>query len=171
MSLLHRLSEYNAPSMKAKIYEKFGRIVYRLVTPTLRLLPASYKLRVRTVVVNDNNELLLVRSWMGSQSWNLPGGGIGYQEDSKSAAVREIREETGIITSIPELKDLGVIKHPDPKSQMQLQGYATRANGNLKPRSFGQRLEILASAWWPLDNLPKERSQLVDEFLRRAGYL
>lgn len=56
-------------------------------------------------VLNDQNEILLVKEWQGnpgnrtpSESWKLPGGLIDRGESFQGAAVREVFEETGIST-------------------------------------------------------------------------
>lgn len=47
-----------------------------------------------TVVVNDQNELLLIRS--PRRGWEIPGGQVEQGESISAAAVREAREESGI---------------------------------------------------------------------------
>ncbi len=38
----------------------------------------------------------MVRSWVGSGKFGLPGGGLHRGEDERVGAVRELQEETGI---------------------------------------------------------------------------
>lgn len=48
----------------------------------------------RVFVVNRQGQVLLVRDHLGY--WNLPGGKIEPGEQPEAAAVREMREETGL---------------------------------------------------------------------------
>jgi ADP-ribose pyrophosphatase YjhB (NUDIX family) len=59
----------------------------------LRYLYPTPKLDVRAVVFRDD-ELLLVHE-AGGGGWSLPGGWVDLRESLGSAAVREVREESG----------------------------------------------------------------------------
>lgn len=151
-------------------YESIGRHLYAAYKPFLSVFSKKMNERVRVIVVNDDNELLLVRSWFGRQRWSLPGGGVGRGEETVVAAVREVKEETGITIRIPDLQDLGVMPYPDPEVHYELHGFWARANGT--PKTMGiHRFEILNAAWYPVNDLPKNRSPIIEEFLRRAGLI
>ena len=54
---------------------------------------------VRVMVYDDAGRLLLVRNTYGdTQSWVLPGGGVGKRETPEAAAEREVMEEVGCAT-------------------------------------------------------------------------
>lgn len=55
--------------------------------------PLTTRARV-LVVVGD--EFLAVKPYFGTNMWQLPGGGIRFGEQPKSAALRELREEVSI---------------------------------------------------------------------------
>lgn len=46
------------------------------------------------VVINDDYELLLIKN--PKRGWELPGGGVEPGESIRNAAIREVKEETGI---------------------------------------------------------------------------
>lgn len=58
------------------------------------------------VVVTDGNSLLLCHV-TGAKHWDLPKGKIDLGEEPITAAVRELREETGLIVDPVSLVDLG----------------------------------------------------------------
>ncbi len=65
---------------------------------------------VNVVVVNDHDEILLIRR-SDNDNWAVPGGAIDLGESMTQAAIRETKEETGIDCEITGL--VGI--YTDPK--------------------------------------------------------
>ena len=61
---------------------------------------------VSVLVVDDHARLLLVRHAGSPDGWAVPGGAVDVGESPAQAAIREIREETGIQISEPRLLDV-----------------------------------------------------------------
>ncbi len=68
-----------------------------------------------TVVIDDDGKMLLVKRSVPPQMgwWCLPGGFIELDEGPESAALRELKEETGIVGQIDRL--LGVRSSANPQ--------------------------------------------------------
>jgi 8-oxo-dGTP pyrophosphatase MutT (NUDIX family) len=66
-------------------------------------LHGSHRTRI---IVHCNGKVVLVKSWLGTNNWGLPGGGLHDNEDPKAGALRELQEETGILAKPEQLKPL-----------------------------------------------------------------
>lgn len=64
---------------------------------------------VATIIRKDNKILLGHRkSTLGFDTWGLPGGKLDFGEDLKDCAIRELKEETNLITIKDNIKLIGV---------------------------------------------------------------
>lgn len=99
------------------------------------------------VVILSGDRAVLVRHWYAPFVWTLPGGGICENETPEAAAIREVREETGLI--IDSLLKLGTY----PQGQgSETTVYVARTDAAL---SGLRNVEILESCYWPISALPK----------------
>ncbi len=77
-----------------------------------------YRLGVKVVVINSNNEVLLLRrsdKTPRASGWDLPGGAVDEKEAPEVAAIRETVEETGIVISSAKIIFSDYIdSHKDP---------------------------------------------------------
>lgn len=73
---------------------------------------------IASAIVTHNGKVLLVRRRVkeGNLSWQFPGGEIERGESAGHAAVREVREETGL--TVAESTTLGERVHPNTGRKM-----------------------------------------------------
>ena len=61
------------------------------------------------VALNDEGHILLIRS--PRRGWEMPGGQVELGESLEAAAIREVKEESGI--DVGDLKFCGIFQRPD----------------------------------------------------------
>jgi 8-oxo-dGTP pyrophosphatase MutT (NUDIX family) len=104
--------------------------------------------RTRVLVVADN-EVLAVKPWMGSGKWILPGGGVHYREDPLAAALRELREETGVVLEPSQPHLLYQATYHEYGFRFPYACYVAQLQA--KPKLRKQLLEIVDVTWLNLD--------------------
>lgn len=107
--------------------------------------------RARLVVQNERGEVLLVKTWLSGGGWGLPGGGVERGESSEKAALRELREETGVVAAVEELRTLFTFRYSGYKETVFL---LQRAEADLPPQS-PRKFEIESMAWFSPRELPR----------------
>ncbi|MFD1704161.1 NUDIX domain-containing protein [Methylopila henanensis] len=108
-------------------------------------------LGVRIVVIDGDGRVLLVRHGY-APGWHLPGGAVDPGETVAEAALRELREETGVFGEEADLSLLGMLYNPafggrDHVATFRLTAF--RAGPEPAPNR-----EIAERGWFPLDALP-----------------
>lgn len=79
------------------------RIIENAIIPTA----ANHTVGVGAVVINENNEILVIKEKISTLGYKLPGGHIDTGEMISKAVEREVLEETGIVVEFDSLISLG----------------------------------------------------------------
>jgi ADP-ribose pyrophosphatase YjhB (NUDIX family) len=109
------------------------------------------------VFLQQADKLLLVKQGYGQQYWSLPGGIVEAGESIDQAAVREVKEETGLDISIERV--VGLYSKPGEYA------LAITLAGKIIGSELKPDHEIQECRFFPLDQLP---SQVREHFQQRA---
>jgi 8-oxo-dGTP diphosphatase len=113
----------------------------------------TYKNPLPTVdiVAIRRGEVLLILRKNPPEGWALPGGFVEYGERAEDAAVRELREETGLTAT--NLKLVGVYSDPSRDARFHTLGvaYAAEVSGELVAGDDAQE-----ARWFALESLPNQ---------------
>ncbi|KDP29944.1 hypothetical protein JCGZ_18513 [Jatropha curcas] len=128
-------------------------MLVRWLPNTADTLPvnATHRVGIGAFVVNDNREVLVVQekggAFKGTGLWKLPIGVVNEGEDICKAAVREVKEETGIDAEFVEILAFRQ-SHQSFFSKSDLFFVCL-----LRPISFAiqkQESEVAAAQWMPI---------------------
>lgn len=135
-----------------KLWQMSGTMAFWLSYPAL-LLYLRFGWRTRIVVMVDD-EVLLVKGWLGSGQWQLPGGGVHSRELPAVAACRELKEEVGVTVTPDTLKLL----YQDEVRQtgLRYKYYCYALKLKHKPAVRRRGFEITNIAWLPLTSVAKK---------------
>lgn len=86
----------------------------------------------------------------GEGTWTMPGGKIEFGEEPHETAVREVREETGMLIKPPRLISVSSEKVPD--AHFITLGFLCK-DFEGEPKVM-EPDEIVEWKWFPLNNLP-----------------
>ncbi|SDS81918.1 NUDIX domain-containing protein [Actinoplanes derwentensis] len=130
---------------------------------------------VSVVVVDDCSRILLVRHAGDPAGWAVPGGAVDIGESPAQAAVREIREETGVQIGRPRLLD--VLGGADfevtyPNGDQVAYVTAVYQAGLVGGTPVPDYEEISEVGWFALSELPGvDLNRFTRALLRATGYL
>lgn len=139
----------NNKSLRFKIWESIGRIMYLLTWPGIWLVVKLTPPRTRVVLIVEG-KILLTKDWLGAGRWNLPGGGLHRNEPEIEGAARELFEETGIKLESSQLTFLTTAKAAYGMSTNLIFYQVTLSE---KPEVTIQKFEILDYRWIELSKV------------------
>jgi 8-oxo-dGTP pyrophosphatase MutT (NUDIX family) len=142
--------------MKAmkKLLQKLGVVAWWLTLPALAVY-LSRAARTRAVL-HQGGKVVVVKGWLGSGRWTLPGGGLHKGEDPVEGVMREVREETGITVNRSSIRKLAVEPYNNRGIHFTCHYFAAELSEQaaLKPQPF----EISEVAWVDTQKLNAQNS-------------
>lgn len=123
-----------------------------------------YRLSSHAVILNDQNQVLLLKATYADCAWGLPGGALDMGETIHQALQRECLEELGCDIAIGYLS--GVYFHSTVNSHAFIFKCILNNAHQIKLSS-----EHSAYQWFDLDQLGKVQRIRVEDCLNYKGYV
>lgn len=124
-----------------------GSILFWLLWPLWVVYFRLGGVRSRVVVIHEE-EVLLLESWLGRKKFGLPGGGAKRHESPVAAAVRELKEETGIVVMERSLKRIGFYRYDHYGFKYNARVFSVELSS--KPELVLRWPEIFDARWVPI---------------------
>ena len=124
-------------------------------------------LAVDCVVFDAEDRLLLIRRRAPpfEGCWALPGGFVELGETTEAAALRELKEETGIDAVLVALVGLYSRPDRDPRHHVVSAAYLLRAL-NSSPRAADDAIEAAFRADWRTLDLAFDHARIIADSLK-----
>lgn len=104
----------------------------------------------------------------GAGTWSVPGGWIEWGESPEAAAIREVREETGMLVVDARVAAATTTSHPEGMCSVTLWMVARWASGEpvvIEPEKYAEH------RWYGLDEaLPAPLFEVWEDLLGSPGY-
>lgn len=145
-----------------KLWQFLGTIFFWVGWPALWLILRG-STRTRVIITTPDRQFLVVKGWIGSNKWILPGGGLHGTEEAIKGAIREVKEETNIQLSPEQFRLFDEGQASEYGLKFRYKAYEVRLTET--PDIRQQRLELIDTMWMPLGD-PKNLSPLTRRILQ-----
>jgi 8-oxo-dGTP diphosphatase len=110
---------------------------------------------------------MVQRRYRGHGTWSFLGGYLDFGETPESCAIRETREETGLVIADPHFLAVTNDVIDDERHNVTLWFEAQHVSGEARNEDPE---ELLAVEWFPWDALPEPLFVSTDSFVRGRTY-
>lgn len=139
------------------LFERYQARVFIFVMSFLR----RTTLGARAMVVDGKKVLLIKHTY--TPGWIFPGGGVEVGQSTRSAAKRELIEETGY-EAVDEGQLISLYHNSEASPRDHVALFVFKQFRQL--HEFKPNAEIAQMGWFEIDNLPKDTSEATK---RRIG--
>ena len=106
------------------------------------------------VFARDSLRILLIKRKKApfAQCWALPGGFMDMDESADNAAIRELKEETGLM--VDQVKQIGAYSEPDrdPRGRVVTIAFWAESSIEANVQAADDADEV---KWFPIEDLPQ----------------
>jgi len=141
--------------MSKKAGRYVGTVLFWALWPLL-IIYLSRSERTRLLIV-CRDEVLLVRPWLGTNRWSMPGGGLHPGESPLDGVIREVYEETNIRLQPESIQSLFSAPYKFCGFRYQAHYFVTALHQ--KPEFKKQRLEVAEASWINYHKLTARNAQ------------
>jgi 8-oxo-dGTP pyrophosphatase MutT (NUDIX family) len=143
-------NDYKSIQHSPSFWDWVGRLAFYVTWPGIWLVIKLTPPRTRVIIVH-NQRVLVLRDWLGTGAWSLPGGGLHRGEDPHTGAIREVQEEAGVVLVAEQLHELGKYKIRSSGTTTKYEVFWVElADEPVLQLKAG---EIAAAQWIPLDEV------------------
>jgi 8-oxo-dGTP pyrophosphatase MutT (NUDIX family) len=123
--------------------QSVGTLIYHCAWPVFFVYYKIGHGRTRIVLVHDD-KILVMKQWISSGKWHLPGGGLHKGESIAGGAVRELFEETHLRLDPRQLQHVGRSIYRQHGLLYEYHVFVTRVGSDFVR---AQRIEVSELKW------------------------
>ena len=151
--------------LSMEMLEKFMDVKFDRPDFFERNIYPTPNLSVRTMIVNEKDEILMVKE-SKSDTWSLPGGWCELYDSPSEAAFNEVSQEAGVDPKITRL--VGILNRTPFKASGSVPEYVIIFEGTIDGSKFHEHThETNDVRFFPLDKLPEISTKLTEGEIAR----
>ena len=162
----YAITNYNQINdLTLEMLEKLMEIEFHRPNYFSRDIYPTPSVSVRSVILNENRDKVLMVRECNSGTYSFPGGWADLYDSAGQTAINESSQEAGADIEIVRL--VGVLNRTPFKSSVSVPEYLVVFEAKLKGQLHEHEYETDDVDWFPLDNLPTMSRKVAKEEIDR----